>query len=214
MDHTQQQLEEMVVGKPARANAVFYEHAVLNVPASKQAGRRMYDTKLYVILQHAGVKDSVSFEATQKEIESYPDEYQHFINSRQGDKAPGVEIIPNLDIAHLQELRDMQLRTIPQLAAAEIVPQHLEYARHAAVIFKAALEQANADEKESHEEESPRKTENVFAEDRQEHRGDVRRPEVPRSNGHGEIREAAKGNGASGRPHRGDSVNWGSVRIV
>jgi len=219
MEHTQQQLEELVVGKPARPNAVFYEHAVLNVPASKEANRRIYDTKLYVILQHPGVKDSVSYEATQKDIDTYPAEYQQFINSRQGEKEPGVEIIPNLDIAHLQELRDMQLRTIPQLAATEIVPQHLEYAREAAIIFNAALEQTNASKKESHHEENqreeiPRKAETLPAEDRREHRRHVERPEVPRSNGGREIRETSQRTATGRPPHHREGVNWGEARIV
>ncbi len=159
-DLTQAQLEEMVVGKSQNPNVIFYEHATLNVPKSHEHGRRMYDTKVYIQLSQPGVADNISYLAQKADIEKYPDEYAYFMQNRGGKSEPGIEIIPNLDIAHLQELRDYGILTVSKLAEMETVPPHLEYAHRASKVLNQAFEEMNdgneEDSKEEGVEEDPR----------------------------------------------------------
>jgi hypothetical protein len=152
-DLTQAQLEELVVGKAQNPNVIFYEHATLNVPKSHEHGRRMYDTKVYVKLSQPGVSDNISYLAQKEDIKKYPDEYQYFLANRGGKSEPGIEIIPNLDIAHLQELRDYGILTVAKLAGMETVPPHLEYAHKAAKVLQTAFEVMNNGKEESVEED-------------------------------------------------------------
>ena len=203
---TQEQLEEMVVGKKLNPNAIFFEHALLNVERSKAAGRRVYDTKIFIKLSQPGMTDTISYEAQKADIEGYPDEYQYFLQNKQGTRAPGIEIIPNLDIAHLQELRDYGILTIPQLAEAVTLPQHLTYAHRAAQIFNKALQEtANGRQEESISEES---TENVPTTDRQDNRIDVGRHALPASDRREEV-HTANGHETGGQAQRHNGVKPG-----
>jgi hypothetical protein len=150
-DFTQKQLEEMVVGKTSNPNVIFFEHAALNVPNSKQAGRRVYDTLVYIKLSQPGVDDNISYLAQKEDVTKYPDEYQYFLNNKGGRTAPGVEIIPGLDIAHLQELRDYGILTVAKLAEMEAVPPHLSYAHRAARVLNQAFEDMSYDEESSNQ---------------------------------------------------------------
>ena len=155
MEYTQKQLEEMVVGKSAKPRAYFFEKAALNVAKSNEAGRRIYDKKLYVRPIQTGVTDSISYLAQKSDIVEFRDEYEEFLRTRQGSQTSvSVSVIPNLDLAHMQELIDMKLTTIAALAQAEAVPPHLEYARQSAIALDAVLkEQANDQQKDHQEEE-------------------------------------------------------------
>jgi hypothetical protein len=179
MELTQEKLEEMVVGKSPNPSAIFFEQAVLNVQKSKDANTRIYDKKTYIKLSQVGVKDSVSYAAEKEDIRKYPEEYEYFLQNKQGVRKPSVEIIPNLDIAHLQELRDTGILTIPQLAEMDIVPPHLEYAHKAAKLLNKALQESK-DEQEGNEKERTVKTEDVRQADRSQHTHDVRRYSIPR----------------------------------
>ena len=226
---SQEKLEEMVVGKSPNPNAVFFEQAVLNVPRSHENGRRMYDKKVYVKLSQPGIADSISYAAQSGDIEKYPDEYTYFLNNKQGARQPGIEIIPNLDIAHLQELRDYGILTIPKLAEMEIVPPHLEYAHRAALIFNAALkETSNAEQEESIEENTIQNnggseeftfrpkgveitTESVPEADRHDNRADVRRCAIPASIEDSADRRSARRDDKGGREQRHNPVGTGSI---
>lgn len=216
-EHTQKELEKMVVGETPNPRAIFFEQAVLNVPKSKKAGRRIYDKKVCIMLSQIGVTDSVSYEAQKADIEGYPDEYRYFLKNKQGVRKPAIDIIPNLDIAHMQELRDMGLLTIPQLAAVEIVPPHLEYAHNAAKVFNQALEDISHDKEEGYEEgyeegseARVEETRHVSATDRPDHSPDVGRSPLPESNRHRENGEGSRGNETGRRTQRHNGVNWGS----
>jgi hypothetical protein len=139
MQLTQQQLEEMVEGKHPDPNAVFFEQAVLNVPESHRQARRVYEKKLFVKLSQPGVIDTISYAAQPDDLKKYSNAYQYYLRNKQGKNEPGVEIIPNLDIAHLQELRDCGILTIRKLAEMQIVPPHLEYAHRSAQMLNLAL---------------------------------------------------------------------------
>jgi hypothetical protein len=214
MELSQEQLEELVEGKPAKPRAVFYEEAVINQQKSKEAGRRIYDKALFVRESHAGVRDSIAHRANEEDIRTYPDEYRYFMSTRQGTKQVGIEVIPNLDVAHLQELRDYGLLTIPKLAEAESVPLHLEYARQAAVVFNKALQETNHAHEEESKRESPRQAEDVSQIRGREHGDHVGQPETPRGNGSRDHREVAGGNGQGRRAQRSEGVNWANVRIA
>jgi hypothetical protein len=222
-DYTQSQLEEMVVGKNPNPRAMFYEQAVLNVEKSKAANRRMYDKKIYIKLTQPGVRDSMSYEAQKNDIAEYRKEYDYFMQNRQGQKTPDISIIPNLDIAHLQELRDYGILTIPQLAAMEVVPPHLEYAFKAAKVFNKALQETSHAEEESIEETRTEAEQAGFQsrraeasplppQDRPEHRTDVRRQEVPGGDSGGIRATDDPGRHAESRPiQRGYPIisdNW------
>lgn len=215
MDLTQRQLEEMVEGKKPRASAVFYEKAALDVAKSKAEGRRVYQKKVYIKVSQMGVTDSISYEAQPDDIRRYREEYEYFLQNKQGATEPGIEIIPNLDIAHLQELRDYGILTIPKLASTEVVPPHLEYAKQAAVTLNKALQEStNGNKEESEQKESGREsvsTQAVPAPDRQKHSPDVGRPEVPRGYGRDQVTGSPRGNDQGGRLQRDQGVisdNW------
>lgn len=204
-DLTQEQLEEMVVGKNPNPRAIFFEQAVLDVAESHRLGHRHYETKVYIKLSHPGVTDSISYAATPDDIAQYRDEYAYYMQNRQGQRAPGIEIIPNLDLAHLQELRDYGILTIPQLAEVSEIPQHLTYAKEAAKVFNMALQEiSHAEEKGSN---TQSETENVSASDRQQHSHDIGRPSIPASDSSDRGGSNSEGNGQGGRSHGGKGIN-------
>jgi len=175
---SQAQLEQMVVGKPASPNVVFFEKAQLDVVASKREHKRMYMKAVYVKRTVPGVDDFTSYMAQPQDFKAYPEEYQYFLHNKQGAREPGVEIIPGLDIIHLQELRDYGLLTLRKLAGAAVVPSHLIYAQSAAQRILSALEQekqdGNKQENGKQEETSPEAqaaTGKGSVPDRREHAG-------------------------------------------
>lgn len=217
---SQEKLEEMVVGKSSNPNAIFFEQAVLNVQKSDANGRRIYDKKTYIKLSQPGIADSVSYDATPEDIRNYPDEYEYFLQNKQGERQPGIEIIPNLDIAHLQELRDCGILTIPKLAEMEIVPPHLEYAHQAAIVFNAAIkETSHAKQEKAIEEKTFQNNggseeftiEPVPPTDRSEHGNDVGQCQVPASIEDSTNRRSAEGNATSGRKQRHNTVGTGNI---
>jgi len=145
-DYTQAQLEEMVVGKVEKPRATFYEKAVLDVGASKIAGRRIYNPTIFIQLIQPGITDNISYSAKRADIEEYYDEYEYFMSTRQGSNTSvPIDIIPGLNISHRQELIDIGLQTIDRLANAQTVPHHLEYAKISAMTLNSVLqEQTNA----------------------------------------------------------------------
>lgn len=207
---SQNQLERLVVGEQPDPNATFYEKAVMDAPASREAKRRIYVKELYIKLTQPGVRDWVAYKATPADIKKYAEAYQYFLNNRQGAKAPGVEIIPNLDMAHLQELIDYGLSTIPKLAEAEMVPPHLEYAREAAIKLNSVLQESNDGEEENREE--IREAQDVSAPSRREHATDVGQPELLGSDGSpaGDVAQRIP----PGRPeHGGQDLNHWNVEL-
>jgi len=222
MEYTQKELETMVVGESPNPRAIFFEQACLNVPKSHEAGHRIYDKKIYIKLSQIGLSDSVSYEATKEDIGGYPDEYAYFLKNRQGVRSPTIDIIPNLDIAHFQELRDMGLLTIPQLAEVEIVPRHLEYAHRAAKVFNQALEDTRHDHQENSIEEghieegsleegsTSERARDVLTADRLNNSLDVGRPPLPEGDSHREDSAGSQRHETSRPIQRHNGVNWGS----
>ncbi len=153
MEYTQKQLEEMVVGKPSRPRALFFEKAALNVAESKAQGRRVYDRKVYVRKMQPGVRDSISYLAQKADIVEFRAEYEEFLRNRQGAQTTvSISVIPNLDLSHMQELVDMGLGTVQALAESEVVPKHLEYARQSAIALDAVLKEQRHGKEESNQE--------------------------------------------------------------
>ena len=206
-------LEEMVEGKKPNPRAIFYEQAVLNIPESKAQKRRVYEKKVYIKLSQVGVQDSISYEAQQGDIRNYPEEYEYFLENKQGVRAPSIDIIPNLDIVHLQEMRDYGILTIPQLAGLEHVPEHLEYAHRAAKVLNQALQETDHVEEKPVEEnpvEEAQQASSLPAPDRREHRPDVGRRVLPESHEDRSEGGSSERNGTGGRPQRNISLtpNW------
>jgi hypothetical protein len=134
-------LIRMVDGTPADPYVMFFDEAELDRAASEAAGRRIYQKATYIKVMAPGVTDFTSYRAQPEDIAKYRIEYERYKQTSQGIRPPGVDIIPNLDITHLMELRDMGLDTIPALAATEMVPPHLEYARDFAIAINKVLKE-------------------------------------------------------------------------
>jgi len=210
-DYTNIQLEEMVVGKQHKANAVFYEKARLMIDKSKEAGRRIYEPQTYIMLTQPGVTDKISYAATKKDIEAYPEEYAYYMQNRQGvrETVP-ISIIPNLNLAHYQELIDLGLSDVRILAETASVPPHLEPARQSAITLHRVLqEQRHASKKENIEEEvveEVQRLSDVLETHRLEHPVDERRREVPGVQP-GESGEPAQRHDEGGREQRHQLLN-------
>ena len=154
-DLSQNELEELVVGKNQKPTVLFYEKARIDVEASKREGRRIYQTLIYIKERQVGVTDWIPQIAKKHHIKTYPNEYQDFLNNRGSKKSPPITIIPNITPAEMQELMDFGIRTIEQLAEAVTVPPHLSHIQKSAIVFQSVFkEQKNANQKESHEEEA------------------------------------------------------------
>jgi hypothetical protein len=152
---SQAALEELVEGIPQKPRATFYEKAALQIAESRIAGKRVYKTRTYVKMIQSGVTDNISYIAKQKDMDEFPEEYSYFLRNKQGtSQAVLIDIIPNLSIAHKQELVDMGLSTIDRLADAEAVPPHLEHIRQSAKVFQQVLQEQSNVESEDNSEES------------------------------------------------------------
>lgn len=221
-EYTHGELEEMVVGKAPKANAIFYEKARLMVDASKLAGRRIYEPQTYIKLSHPGVTDVISYRATASDIAKYPEEYEFYMQNRQGirETVP-ISIIPNVTLSHMQELTDMGFNDVRKLSEAVTVPSHLEYARQSAITLNRVLqEQKNAFTEES-DEEKYEETPVHLAPVSREGSGEIRDvPEAYRSEHDNDVgqkllqevqprsgREPSAGDEESGREHGSKHLN-------
>jgi len=212
---SQKQLEEMVEGKPQTPRAVFYDKARMHVEKSKAAGRRIYVTVTYIKETQAGVTDWVAVKARDVHFKQYPEEYQHYLNNRQGVRSPSIDVIPNITPAEIQELIDYGLSTIRVLAEAKQVPPHLTHIhRNAQVLQSVFKEQTNASdqtEKEGYREEvteeSPARL--LSEANRQIHTDDVGRSNIPEGASVPErkVTERIRAGGRDQR-HKGVDSNW------
>jgi hypothetical protein len=208
-EYTQEQLEKMVNGDDVKPRAAFFEKAVLNHVESKATGHKVYDKAVYIKTSQPGITDWVAYRAQKADIKEYADEYEHFLNNKQGERDQNVDSIPGLDIIHMQELFDMGLRTVPQLAQAEMVPTHLEYARKAAVHLNNAYEEIRHGQKESQQEESSQQeTQALPTQSRQHHIDHVSGP-LPAGDNNGPRRETQERVRQGGRDNNRQNVdNW------
>ena len=124
-EYTQKQLERMVVGQEENPNVQFFEKATMNPDLSKEAGKRVYVTRVMIKKTQPGLADFASYVAQPKDIQEWPDEYQYYLNTKGDVGSPGVEILPGLDMNKIQELKDYGLTTITKLCAALTLPAHL-----------------------------------------------------------------------------------------
>lgn len=220
MELSQAQLEEMVVGKPIDPTVQFYEQAILDVDASKKAGRRIYMDRVMIKRQVPGVTDYVAQRATAQDIKRWPREYQAFQEGIQRRKSPGLEILHGINNSEKQELIDRGFSTIELLANAELLPDHLQHLQpkarriHMAIMAEESTNDREEDRKEEDrkEESNPEATlprEGTDCEEQRalptvrglDHRTDVGQPgtETVRP---GLIERGAEGNGEVRREHR------------
>jgi hypothetical protein len=203
----------MVVGRPPDPNVVFFEKAVIDRARSEAEGRRIYETKIYIKKSYPGVTDWVAHEASRQEIEKHRAEYDYFIQNRQGVQEAGINIIPGLNIIHMQELTDYGLSTISRLAEADTVPPHLQYAQDLARKIQLALggEQHGEEGKQEggpggrEEHVQAQGAEAVPAPSGREHGGPVERPEPAR------VRRDGAGRGAGERQADRQVNSFGGV---
>jgi hypothetical protein len=203
---TQKQLEELDQGKPVKPTATFYEKAYLNRDKSREVGRRVYETCVYVQLKQPGIKDNISYKATAQDVRDYPEAYDQFMRTRQGSKRTiPIETIPGLQLEHMQELLDMGITTVNQVCDADILPAHLEYVRKPAMAFMAIIEETNhGNEEENSEEKGVEEARDVLEVDRQENGSDVGQPVLQegRTNARDQAPEGAGTGGQEHRPRR------------
>ena len=204
MELSQAKLEEMVVGKPIDPTVRFYESAVLDVAASKASGRRIYNNILMIERRVPGVTDYVPQRAKARDITRWPGEYAAYKKSVQMKKSPEVGVIPGISNVEAQELIDRGLGTVERLATATDVPAHLGHLVPMARRIHEAIqaEEINSEQEESSKEGPGEEKGNslkafrergepdVPAPGRQEHRGDVGRPEPAPAQGN--AREAGQ----------------------
>jgi hypothetical protein len=145
-EYTQDELERMVLGEPTDPNVTFFEKATLDVAASHEAKRRVYIKRIMFKRMAPGCTDWTVAYATKEHIQAHPREYQYFLENRQSEKKPGIELIPGLDILHYQELVDYGIHTLEALVESQ-VPEHLEPAqRKADALMKAIQEMEDGEE--------------------------------------------------------------------
>ncbi|GAF87138.1 unnamed protein product, partial [marine sediment metagenome] len=209
-EYTQAQLERMVNGTPHIPNVIFYEKAVLDRDASERESRRVYTKVVFIKITQPGLTDWAAYKAQPEDFRKFAEEYDYFLNNKQGTREPGIEIIPELDIAHLQELIDMGIATIPKLAAALQVPPHLEYAQQAAVTINNVLEETkHAQEKAQSKAQDREKTRLVPPADRQKHPTDVGQSGLSPGDSSGENEDAKRFHAGGQDNHRQNPVdNW------
>lgn len=150
---SQRELEELVVGKPQKPTVLFYDRALLDVTASKEANRRIYRTLTFINEKQAGVTDWVAESAKPHHIKNYPVEYALY-KAGQKDNSPSIDIIPNISPSELQELLDFRLGTIERLAEAETVPPHLLHVQISAKVLQSVLTEQKNGKEETHNEET------------------------------------------------------------
>jgi hypothetical protein len=219
---SQKELEELVVGKPQKPRVLFFEKAALNVAKSKEAGKRIYETKVYVQPMQTGVRDSIAYLAQKSDVREYRAEYEEFLKTRQGSKqSASISIIPNLELAHMQELVDMGLGTIDALAESQVVPAHLEYARQSAKALSAVLKEQRHGKEESeqeieqhgtgverHETEEVRRDHPLPPLGGQEHVRREQRPEPAASGRDGDDEDPRRVRQTGQQHHRQDLNDW------
>jgi len=201
---SQEQLEEMVNGKPAKPRCVFYESATLDHEASKAAGRRVYTAVVMCKLTQPGVHDWTAYHAQADDFLRYPEEYEYYLTNRQGTRSPSIDIIPGLEMVHKQELIDYGLATIDKLCAAKILPQHLMYAQDSARRLRAALNQEtgrNGETRENQEQGNTGERRDVLAPAGQDNVHHVGRPVPPQGSESGSL--------STGGVHPGGPDNGG-----
>lgn len=209
MELSQKQLEEMVVGKPGSPTVSFFDKPVLDRAKSEEAGRRVYRDQLMVKKTQPGVADWVAEYAQPADILRYAEEYDRYKNTRKGTTSPSIDVLPNIEPTHKQELIDYGLGTIDLLVSADVLPDHLKQAQDAAKIIYSALKEANHGGQEEGIEEEISEAEDVLALGGREERDHERRPqpEAIRTQSGG---RSAQGVHQGGQEHgdQGLSPNW------
>ena len=208
MEYTQQQLEEMVVGKPIDPTIEFYEQALLDIEESKRLKRRVYQDVLMIKRRVPGVTDFVAQRAQPEDIARWPAEYQAYKTTVQTKKSPGLEVIYGISNVQRQELIDRGYSTVERLATATDVPEHLAHLQPSARRIHEAIqaeEQHNAQQEENNQQEASEARE-LPAPRRRDDRPDVEQPRVPEVRPRGSER-SAEGHEAGRRQHGGAEVN-------
>ena len=209
-EYSQEQLEKMVNGEDARPRAAFFEKAMIDHAESKRTGKKAYLKMVYIKTSQPGITDWVAYLAQPADKKEYAEEYEHFLTNKQGERDQNVDSIPGLDIIHLKELFDMGLKTVPQLAQAEVVPAHLEYARKAAIHLNHAYEEIRHGQKEESNRKEIRvdETQVLPTQSGQHDIDHVSRP-LPAGDNNGPRREAQEGLRPGGFDNHSQGLdNW------
>lgn len=174
-EYSQHQLERMVMGREENPNVIFYEQSKMNPDLSREAGRRVYQTRLMIKKTQPGLPDFAAYVAQPSDIKEWPDEYQYFLNTQGDAGSPPIDIIPGIPMDIIQELRDMHITTITRLVNANTLPAHLQPAQASARRLNEVLK---------HEQENNSiQAEEVPAADRPDDPVDLGRPELSRGLG-------------------------------
>ena len=102
----------------ASLHAQFYKHAELNSFASKQAGRKIFDEKVYIrILIPANRLNIIEREASEEDRQRFAKQYRAFLaGAEQLVSGTPLSEIPGLTAAQVFELKALKVETAEQLA--------------------------------------------------------------------------------------------------
>lgn len=103
--------------KRERCLGIFYNRAVLNKEASDEAGRPIYEDKVYIRIVVPGDKDEVDRLARDEDKERFPDRWKAF-NERQEAQATGTPtgVWHEISPSQVAELAAANVTTVDQLA--------------------------------------------------------------------------------------------------
>ncbi len=209
-NYTNQQLEELVVGKKKKPYATFYDQSRLDPAESHKQGKRVYVTKLMILRKAEGLADCVPAFAQPKDIADYPNEYQLYLNTKNDPGSPSITTIPGIDPNHIQELVDRGIATISKLCETPNISPHLQYVQDSAIrINEVFKNEQSSNRKTEAKKESTSKAEVVLTADRPVNPGHEQRPTVSRSEGisGGEIEEGLREGGRI-NSYKGMTSNW------
>lgn len=136
-----------VIERSARPHAEFYLHAVLDIDASKQEGRRIYHDATYIKIKAQGAKDFVSRKATEEDKRIYAKEYAAFINDSEPEGMDVGLLIQSL--GDLAEAKSLGITTVEKLAEIEVLPENLKPYRNKAKIFMELNNETDREGQES-----------------------------------------------------------------
>jgi hypothetical protein len=88
---TQAEMEEKIFGTPPTVVAEFYDKQILDVPASNEADKRIYKSRVY--LHHKCVKENVEQHRPMQEVDQirYPQAWEAYERSKDNELSGQIQ---------------------------------------------------------------------------------------------------------------------------
>jgi len=133
----EQNFRKELYGPPPKLLVRFYVGAQKYEDDNGVSG---YREKIYVVVQIAGERDSITQEVTEEHLEKYPREWELFLRLSKKQTIP-LAALPKMRPAIKAAFNDLQIYTIDDVLTKEI-PSHLLKWRDWAVQIKAIHDSA------------------------------------------------------------------------